>query len=83
MFRMWFLARRKARAMSRTGVGGSPLGGQMSRPLDMDELDSEASEFSWGPGLTPKGLENAPPSEGGRYRGQTPSCPNQVGVFRR
>jgi hypothetical protein len=40
------------------------------RPLDMDQLDSEASEFDYGPGLTPKGLENAPPSEGGRYHGR-------------
>jgi hypothetical protein len=40
------------------------------RPLDIGQLDSEASEFSWGSGLTPKGLENAPPSEGGRYYGQ-------------
>lgn len=29
-------------------------------------------EFDWGPGLTPPGLEDAPPSEGGRYRGKTP-----------
>lgn len=34
--------------------------------------DKGASEFSFGPGLTPKGLENAPPSRGGRYRGKTP-----------
>jgi len=30
------------------------------------------SEFSWGPGLTPPGLEDAPPSLGGRYRGTAP-----------
>jgi hypothetical protein len=43
------------------------------RPLDPNQLDSEASEFSWGSGLTPKGLENAPPSEGDRYHGQQAS----------
>lgn len=31
-----------------------------------------ASEFCWGPGLTPPGLEDAPPSAGGRYQGQCP-----------
>jgi hypothetical protein len=70
--------------MSRTGIGGSGLGTDaVSRPLDVDELDSGASEFSWGPGLTPKGLEDAPPFEGGGYRGQAVPCPNQVGVSRR
>lgn len=33
---------------------------------------ADAGEFSWGPGLTPPGLEDAPPHEGGRYRGTTP-----------
>ena len=81
MLRRRFLPCGKVRAMSRTGIGGSGLGNDaMGRPLDMDELDSEASEFSWGPGLTPRGLEDAPPSEGGRYRGQASPCPNQVGV---
>ncbi len=32
----------------------------------------DASEMSWGSGLTPPGLEDAPPSEGGRYRGKAP-----------
>lgn len=36
---------------------------------------SGASEFSWGAGMTPKGLEDAPPNEGGRYRGSTPPSP--------
>ncbi|MDV8008624.1 hypothetical protein R4P65_27560 [Rhodococcus sp. IEGM 1318] len=35
----------------------------------------DASEFSWGTGMTPKGLEEAPPSQGGRYRGTTPLSP--------
>ncbi len=30
------------------------------------------SEFSWGPGPTPPGLEDAPPSQGGRYKGMAP-----------
>jgi len=30
------------------------------------------SEHSWGEGLTPPGLEDAPPSQGGRYRGMAP-----------
>jgi len=30
------------------------------------------SEFSWGEGLTPRGFEDAPPSQGGRYRGMAP-----------
>jgi hypothetical protein len=45
--------------------------------------DDSSSEFSWGDGLTPKGLENAPPSEGGRYRGTSPPSGPQVGVSRR
>lgn len=43
------------------------------RPLDMNELEAEASEFDYGPGLTPRGLEYATPSEGGRYHGQQAS----------
>jgi hypothetical protein len=27
------------------------------------------SEFSWGPGLVPRGYECLPPSQGGMYRG--------------
>lgn len=30
------------------------------------------SEFSWGAGLTPPGLEDAPASLGGRYHGLAP-----------
>jgi hypothetical protein len=30
------------------------------------------SEMSWGAGLVPQGLEDAPPSQGGRYRGKAP-----------
>jgi hypothetical protein len=52
------------------------------RPLDSDELDSEASEFSWGDGLEPKSVRGKPPSEGGRYRGTTPDCGSHIGVGR-
>lgn len=52
----------------------------IKRPLDISELDSEASEFSWGSGLTPKGRENAAPAEGGRYRGTSPPCDPVIGV---
>lgn len=69
--------------MSKTGIGTSGLGSDdIRRPLDMDELDSEASEFSWGPGLTPKALKDAPPSHGGRYCGTTPEIPPQINVSR-
>ncbi|MDV7246757.1 MULTISPECIES: hypothetical protein [Rhodococcus] len=37
-------------------------------------------EFGWGPGLTPPGLEEAPPSEGGRYRGKTPPMTDDSGL---
>ena len=50
------------------------------RPLDMDEIDSEASEFSWGDGLDPKSVRGKPPSEGGRYRGTSPACDPTIGV---
>ncbi len=30
------------------------------------------SEYSWGEGLTPRGVEDAPLSLGGRYRGMAP-----------
>lgn len=50
-----------------TSGAGEP---NIRRPLDMDQLDSEASEYGWGSGLTPKGVENAPPSCGGRYHGK-------------
>lgn len=42
----------------------------------------DSSEFSWGPDLTPPGLEDAPPTEGGRYRGLTPPGAPQISVSR-
>jgi hypothetical protein len=52
------------------------------QPLDPNSHDG-ASEFDWGPGQTPPGLENAPPSAGGMYRGQSPPNNPQIGVSRR
>lgn len=51
--------------------------------MDMDALDAEASEFSWGSGLEPKELRGAPPSEGGRYRGTGPPCEKHIKVSNR
>ncbi|OBK60284.1 hypothetical protein A5656_12895 [Mycobacterium gordonae] len=75
---------RQVLKMSSTGSRISGRGSDdIRRPLDMNELDSEASEFSWGPGLVPKGFESAPVSEGGMYSGLTPDCSPQVRVERR
>lgn len=57
--------------------------GDIQRPLDMAELDSNASEFSWGEGLEPASVRGKPPREGGRYRGTTPDCEPVIGVSRR
>lgn len=74
---------RQIRKMSSTGYRMSGRGSDdIRRPLDMDELDAEASEMSWGSGLVPKGVESAPVSEGGMYWGITPECPPQVRVER-
>jgi hypothetical protein len=40
--------------------------------LTPNRTPGESEFFSHGPGLRPKHLENALPSEGGRYRGTTP-----------
>jgi hypothetical protein len=59
--------------MSRSGVNISGLGSDgLRRPLDMESLGDEASEYSWGTGLVPTVFEDASPSEGGMYRGLTP-----------
>lgn len=44
------------------------------RPLDMDELGSEPTEFCWGEGLEPLPVRGKPPREGGRCGGATPDC---------
>ncbi len=41
---------------------------------------SGESEFSWGPGLAPPGFENAPPADGGRYRGMAPPVDMSLAV---
>lgn len=53
---------------------GYPVGQSefYSHVLDPNQMSDEATEFSWGLGLTPKGLENALPSQGGRYHGKAP-----------
>lgn len=56
--------------------------GDIQRPLDMNELDSSASEFSWGEGLEPASVRGKPPLEGGRYRGTSPPCDRQIDVGR-
>lgn len=40
----------------------------------------DAGEFSWGAGLTPPGLDDEPPSRGGRYRGKAPATPDHTGL---
>lgn len=51
------------------GLGDYEIG----RAYQRSRNDAGKSEFGWGAGLTPKGLEHAPPSEGGRYRGKAAS----------
>lgn len=72
--------------MSRTGIGGTGLGdgGQLDRNLAfLESGDTGASEFSWGDGLEPAAVRGLSPSEGGRYTGVSPDCPNQIGLSRR
>lgn len=71
--------------MSRTGHGGAGHGdGQLDRGLAfLESGDTGSSEYSWGDGLEPPHLRDAPVSEGGRYTGLSPDCPNQIGVSRR
>ncbi|MDV2476405.1 hypothetical protein F8M49_15665 [Rhodococcus zopfii] len=42
--------------------------------------ESLPGEYSWGPGLTPKGLEEVSPSDGGMYRGKTPKTTEPFGL---
>lgn len=76
--------------MSSTGVDTSGLSdsesvrdSQLRRNLAYLETgDTGPSEFCWGDGLEPVGLQGKPPCEGGRYRGTTPPCSPQIGVGR-
>ncbi len=43
---------------------------------------TDASEFCWGSGLTPKGLEDAPPAQGARYRATPPPPEERIGMSR-
>ncbi|GAS86951.1 uncharacterized protein RMCB_1047 [Mycolicibacterium brisbanense] len=57
--------------MSGTGAGGFGVSDHDMRRYnaDLDQMDTEASEFSWGNGLVPNGMDHLPPFEGGRYKG--------------
>ena len=60
------------------GIGDSGI----RYPLDPN-AEPDASEFSWGAGLEPESVRGRPPSEGGRYKGQSPPCEPNVGVSER
>lgn len=53
---------------------GYPVG--RNEPFDpfpaLRRAAADESEYSWGGGLTPSWLEDAPPIAGGRYRGCAP-----------
>ncbi|GAA2427096.1 hypothetical protein GCM10009856_41970 [Mycolicibacterium llatzerense] len=61
---------------------GSPFAGvseyDRRRQELSPELDLEASEYGWGAGITPRGLEDAPANEGGRYHGTTPEPDTRI-----
>jgi hypothetical protein len=57
--------------------GISPLVGEAERRAAC--IDGW-SEISWGSGLVPRGLEDAPPSEGGMYKGFTPPADLIIGT---
>ena len=42
----------------------------------------DVGEFDFGAGLVPNGLEDAPPSAGGIYRGRGPDSPLIIGAPR-
>jgi hypothetical protein len=58
---------------ARTGVN-------IAGPSEFDEIGSayrhhtDESEYCWGSGLTPAGLEDALPAQGGRYHGKSPEA---------
>lgn len=49
-----------------------PAPGNCRNSRDPHKDYRDSSEFSWGPGLVPRGYENYPPSMGGQYRGICP-----------
>ena len=56
------------------GIAGERAYGDNGLPVE--------SEMSWASGLTPKGLANATPREGGRYRGTAQASQLRIGVDR-
>lgn len=53
------------------------------RWLPTEDPPDMPSEFSWGRGLRPKGLQSAPPDEGGMYGGKSPAtAPGRRGKVR-
>lgn len=60
--------------MRQTGIGAFGLG-DYTRGGPLEDMTDDASEYGWGAGLVPEGLENADPSQGGMYKGGTPECP--------
>lgn len=46
---------------------------------DVPDFGPEASEMSWGPGNVPPRLEDAPPNQGGVYRGKAPRLDPDTG----
>jgi hypothetical protein len=54
----------------------SPSGGAAFARMAQD---NGAGEFSWGAGLDVPGYEDAPPAQGGRYKGQSPQCAKVIG----
>lgn len=71
--------RAPSNAILLTGANTNGLGDYDVRyPLDPN-AESGASEFSWGAGIEPQPVRGRPPSEGGRYLGQSPPCERHIG----
>lgn len=58
----------------------SPSGGVAFERMLQDD---GAGEFSYGAGLDVPGYEDTPPCQGGRYKGQSPTCARVIGVSNR
>lgn len=67
------------RRVYRSHVGVALMYDNEHQPRPTGEKALGAGEYSWGPGLVPSGLEDAPPSRGGIYRGTTPPVANPLG----
>lgn len=53
------------------------------RPHARGAADTDATEFSWGPGPMPPGYEFAPPRDGGKYNGRSPDMTEPGRRYRR